>query len=126
MTGGNTDGKFSLDSSTGILSCKPLDRETQSSYNLTIVGRDGGRPSRSATCTVLIKVMDENDNDPIFNKPLYSKSIKESIRINTSILRVSATDDDVGNNALITYSINNDADGLFKIDNQTGVIRTAR
>ncbi len=43
-----------------------LDREQQSSYQLVVVVQDGGSPSRSATGTAFITVLDVNDNDPAF------------------------------------------------------------
>lgn len=43
-----------------------LDREQQSSYQLAVVVQDGGSPSRSATGTVFVSVLDDNDNAPTF------------------------------------------------------------
>lgn len=55
---------FSL---TGELSTKhSLDREQQSSYQLLVIVQDGGAPPRSATGTIYITVLDENDNAPAF------------------------------------------------------------
>lgn len=110
---------------TGELYSKPLDREVTASYTLLIQGRDGGSTPRSATCTLTVTVLDENDNNPVFSQEFYSQHIRESVLPNTSIMRVSATDADTGVNAAVTYSISNEAEGLFKINNQTGEITTA-
>lgn len=55
---------FSL---VGELSTKhSLDRELQSSYQLLVIVQDGGAPPRSATGTIYVTVLDENDNAPVF------------------------------------------------------------
>lgn len=52
-----------------------LDREQQSSYQLVVVVQDGGSPSRSATGTAFITVLDDNDNDPAFTHSQSSKNL---------------------------------------------------
>lgn len=126
IVAGNTGNLFSIDQTTGRLSCKPLDREKTSMYNLTVEARDSGSPYRSSTATVVVHVLDDNDNDPVFKEDTYSKAIPEDSPLGTSVLKVQATDADEGNNAQITYSINRNAGGIFKIDNVTGVINTTR
>ena len=68
ITGGNSGGKFSIESSSGILSCRPLDRETKESYHLVVTATDnGGDPPlgpQSASATIVVNVIDANDNDP--------------------------------------------------------------
>jgi hypothetical protein len=39
-------------------------------------------------------------------------------------MTVQATDADRGHNAKITYSLSNETQWLFKIDNETGVLTT--
>lgn len=48
---------------------------------------------------------DVNDNRPVFEKPRYSALIYESIPVGTSVLTVSATDEDSGSNAKVWYQI---------------------
>ena len=70
-------------------------------------------------------VLDDNDNDPRFKKQLYFTTIAEDTPPNQSILRVEAEDPDLGPNSLISYAIDHNAEGLFRIDNATGIIYTA-
>ncbi len=72
-----------------------------------------------------MEVLDDNDNDPKFKKGLYQATIPENVTINHSILKVEATDPDLGPNAQLSYAIDHNAEGLFKVDNVTGVIYTA-
>lgn len=107
------------------MSCGPLDREVHALYLLTVQATDSGDPPRSITSSIQVKVLDINDNDPKFRETSYSQSIPEDMSVGTSILKVEATDVDEGVNAKVSYAMSNDANGQFKIDNITGVIRTA-
>ncbi len=123
--GGDSERKFQINPDTGQLSCQPLDREVNSLYNLTILAIDGGNPPQSSVSSILLRVIDVNDNDPRFTQSYYSDSIPEDITKGTSVLQVEAVDLDEGVNAAVAYSINNSAQGQFKIDNVTGVLYTA-
>lgn len=122
---GNNGNKFSIDSTTGKLTAKTLDRETQSKYDLTVAAYDHGSPvALQGTCNITILVEDQNDNDPVFDTGHYSAAIPEDAPIDTSIIKVRATDADLGFNKRIVYSLANESQGLFRIDNKTGVIYT--
>ena len=68
--------------------------------------------------------MDMNDNAPVFSQLRYEKTIGQDTSIGKSVLAVTATDEDFGNNGSVTYWIS-DTDGKFKIDFSIGVIKVA-
>ena len=82
-----------------------LDRETTPSYTFDIIAKDSGSPSKSATVTVNVKVLDKNDNEPKFDKPSYSFSISEAAQVTTVVGKVFADDEDEGLNGEVVYSI---------------------
>lgn len=125
ITGGNIGNKFVLDLKSGELTARPLDRESHSRYFLTITAHDQGAPALQSSCNLTVSVEDQNDNDPRFDITQYSTTIYEDVPIDTSVLKVHATDADVGVNARIIYSLANESQWLFQIDNKTGVITTA-
>ncbi|XP_044255905.1 protein dachsous [Tribolium madens] len=125
ITGGNVGNKFIIDNKTGALTAKPLDRESHSRYYLTITAQDRGKPSMMGFCNITVMVEDQNDNDPKFDLSKYSTTIPEDISIDTSIIKVHASDADMGVNARIIYSLANESQWLFRIDNKSGVITTA-
>lgn len=125
ITGGNIGNKFTIDMRTGELSAKSLDRETQARYYLSITAQDRGRPSLMSTCNLTVIVEDQNDNDPKFDISKYYTEIAEDVAVDTSILKVHASDADVGINGRIIYSLANESQWLFRIDNKTGVVTTA-
>ncbi|XP_053502499.1 protocadherin Fat 3a [Ictalurus furcatus] len=127
--GSDYDGRFEVDATSGAIRLtKELDYETQQFFNLTIRAKDRGRPvSLLSVSFVEVEVVDVNENlyAPYFSNFAVNASVKESARIGTSVLRVSARDDDTGRDGEVQYSIR-DGSGLgrFTIDDETGVIYT--
>ncbi|XP_068106088.1 protocadherin-19 isoform X3 [Hyperolius riggenbachi] len=105
---------------------KTLDRETQSHYNYIITALDGGDPSNFGTVELNIKVIDSNDNNPVFEEPAYTVNVPENSPLNALVIDLNATDPDEGTNGEILYSFNSYVSDktreLFKIDPKTGVI----
>ncbi|XP_073827275.1 dachsous cadherin-related 1 [Musca autumnalis] len=125
IIGGNTGNKFSLDMHTGELTARPLDREQQSRYILQIQATDRGSPiSYQGHCNITILVEDQNDNDPHFEQAKYVTSVAEDVAVGTSVLRIKASDDDLGVNARLLYTLANETQWQFAIDNKSGVITT--
>ncbi|NXW08189.1 PCD23 protein, partial [Fregetta grallaria] len=128
---GNENATFLIDSARGILATNTvLDhentssyRETASSHCLVLLASDRGMPSLNSTATVLITVLDVNDNPPVFSSPEYHIHVKESIPVGSHVTEVSANDCDAGTNAEITYAIISGNDrGHFHLDGKTGSV----
>lgn len=83
----------------------PLDRETISEYTVTVTVTDAGSPPLSSKKSFVVSLSDVNDNAPVFSQPYYSVDIMENNAPSTSLLTVSASDPDLGDNAHLTYSI---------------------
>ena len=99
-----------MDKSSGAISVvrsatNPLDRDIQSEYELLVKAVDGGQPPLSSNTTVHIKLSDANNRSPQFDRRRYSVSVKESIEVDSVVGMVSATDADIGVNAVIEFSI---------------------
>ncbi|XP_032192301.1 protocadherin gamma-B1 isoform X31 [Mustela erminea] len=105
---------------------KPLDREHQSSHLLVLTALDGGDPVRSGTIQIRIEITDANDNPPVFSQDVYKVSLPENLPLGTSVLKVTAIDQDEGINAEITYSFKTlrDFGNMFMLDHQNGEIKS--
>ena len=110
-----------------------LDRETTSSYNLVIKAKDNGSPSKSATASVTITIIDVNDNRPKFNKNPFRFQVREDASNQKNIGRIVASDKDTGDNARLTYEligngslISVDANGDVKLIGNIDYERTKR
>ncbi|KAM4555440.1 protocadherin-19 isoform 7-T7 [Odontesthes bonariensis] len=105
---------------------KSLDRETQSHYSYEISAEDGGDPPKIGAVQLNIKVIDSNDNNPVFDEPVYTVNVMENSPINTLVIDLNATDPDEGTNGEVVYSFNSyvteKTRDAFKIDPRTGII----
>lgn len=119
------NGWFEVDRASGAIRLtKELDYETQQFYNLTVKAKDKGRPVSLLSVTfVEVEVVDVNENlyAPYFSHFALTGLVKENARIGTTLLQVTANDDDTGRDGDIQYSIH-DGSGLgrFAIDGETG------
>ena len=102
-----------------------LDREEVDTYKLIIEAQDGGSPPLKGRITVNVSILDLNDNPPSFSQQRYYASVPENVTIGSSVLTVSATDPDLGDNGEVTYFINrrqSDNTELFSIDEFSGLL----
>uniref|UniRef100_A0A7N8X7D7 FAT atypical cadherin 1a n=1 Tax=Mastacembelus armatus TaxID=205130 RepID=A0A7N8X7D7_9TELE len=125
----NGDGNFEVDKLSGALRIvQNLDYETKQVYNLTAKAKDKGKPiSLSSTCFIEVDVVDVNENlyRPLFRSFVEKGFIKEDALIGTSVMTVTAEDEDKGRDGEIRYSIRDGSGlGVFTIDEETGIIRT--
>eukprot|EP00079_Xenopus_tropicalis_P009527 XP_002933685.1 PREDICTED: protocadherin gamma-B5-like [Xenopus tropicalis] len=105
---------------------KPLDREKQSSIELSLTASDGGSPRKTATALIKIVVLDANDNYPAFSQDTYQVTLSENAPDGFLVIQLQATDDDDGSNAQITYSfshISEKGDQIFQINTENGEIK---
>ena len=123
LTGGNTRNRFALSSQSGgglITLALPLDYKQERQYVLAVTASDG---MRSHTAQVFINVTDANTHRPVFQSSHYTVSVSEDRPVGTSIATISATDEDTGENARITYVLE-DPVPQFRIDPDTGTVYT--
>ncbi|KRZ85831.1 Protein dachsous, partial [Trichinella sp. T8] len=120
IVGGNDGEKFNINPQSGLVSCKALDRESRSQYNLTILVTDSGVSRLADSCNLIVTVSDENDNVPKFQSDVYSIDIVEDARPGTTVLKLTADDFDEGRNGILTYSIAEGGDGTFDVKPNTG------
>lgn len=124
--------RFTIDSVTGRITVLPdaiLDREEEPSITLTVTAYDSpNNPDvrRYAQMPIYITLTDTNDNSPSFPQQEYIAVILENVPSMTSVVQVSANDnDDEGPNSRITYyEVSGDPLNLFVIDPFNGLITT--
>ncbi|XP_015205227.2 protocadherin alpha-4-like isoform X20 [Lepisosteus oculatus] len=84
-----------------------LDRETIPVHNVTITAKDRGNPPLSSFKTITVIVSDVNDNAPKFSQNPYMLYLPENNVPGSLIFSVSAEDADQNENALISYTLEN-------------------
>ncbi len=117
-----TDGKKIVE----MLLKHPLDREKQEYIALVLTAVDGGDPQLSGTSKINIKILDANDNAPVFTHSVYKATVVENSPKGTVVIRVEASDADQTSNAEMVYSITNvhdDVLDIFEINGQNGELK---
>uniref|UniRef100_UPI0037E07B41 Protocadherin-15 EC4-EC7 n=1 Tax=Mus musculus TaxID=10090 RepID=UPI0037E07B41 len=100
---------------------QPVDREEQQTYTFLITAFDGVQESEPVV--VNIRVMDANDNAPVFDPYLPRNLSVVEEEANAFVGQVRATDPDAGINGQVHYSLGN-FNNLFRITSN-GSIYTA-
>nr|XP_057910169.1 cadherin EGF LAG seven-pass G-type receptor 2 isoform X2 [Doryrhamphus excisus] len=111
---------FSINNSTGwIVVASELDRESMDYYNFGVEARDHGYPVMSSSASISMTVLDVNDNNPEFTQKAYYMRLNEDAAVGTSVVTVSAVDQDV--NSVVSYQISNgNTRNRFAITSQSG------
>ncbi|CAH2077043.1 unnamed protein product, partial [Iphiclides podalirius] len=97
---------FNVQPATGwVYLTKPLDRETMAKHKMSIIATDNGIPPLSASASLVVNVVDANDNDPAFMQTAYEFQVEENHKAGAYVGKISATDADLGENAAVRYSL---------------------
>jgi hypothetical protein len=117
------EGIFGIDNN-GVISLRStLDQEFIDFYTLSVRVANVEPPQLTATAVVRIRVLDQNDNAPVFHNVVTGKTRIQMIGGDfTSDFYVEATDADAGENSLVVLFLE-DADSLpFAIDPVSGLL----
>uniref|UniRef100_A0AAQ5X5R9 Cadherin domain-containing protein n=1 Tax=Amphiprion ocellaris TaxID=80972 RepID=A0AAQ5X5R9_AMPOC len=118
---------FSIEIQTGrdgtkfadLILKKALDREQQAVHNLILTAVDSGVPTRTGTASIIVRVLDVNDNAPSFDKDKYVVDVMENSPIGSLVIKLNATDLDEGSNSDVVYSYRLSSEP-FELDSKTG------
>lgn len=95
ISAGNTNGHFTIGSSTGVITTTTqLNAASLSSYILTVTAKDrnGASGALSATCLVTVTVTAVNQYDPVFTSSTYSYTVAENTAVGTELVQVRDED----------------------------------
>uniref|UniRef100_A0A8C6UMJ2 Protocadherin gamma-C3 n=1 Tax=Neogobius melanostomus TaxID=47308 RepID=A0A8C6UMJ2_9GOBI len=105
----------------------PLDREQTPYHQLILSAVDGGTPDKTGTAKINVRVLDSNDNPPVFDNSVYKVKLLENSPKNTLVIKLNATDLDEGTNSEVYYSFSSYTPErvrqMFSMDTHTGEIR---
>ncbi|NWT48493.1 PCDGC protein, partial [Chroicocephalus maculipennis] len=88
-----------------VVTAEVLDREAVSEYNVTVRASDGGSPPLWSSAVLSLRVLDVNDNAPVFAEARYSARVAENNAAGALVLTVRAADADWGQNARVRYRL---------------------
>ncbi|NRA61879.1 MAG: cadherin repeat domain-containing protein, partial [Psychrobium sp.] len=137
----NAGGLFSIDASSGIVSlANKLDFESLATHDITIVATSSDGSTSSELFTIDVGNNDTGigggstggdtttDIGPVTDVNIIGDAetnlVSENASVGTAVgITALANDSDIGDT--ITYSLSDDANGLFIIDSTSGVVTTA-
>ncbi|XP_072322886.1 cadherin-13-like [Scyliorhinus torazame] len=125
-------GVFKINDQSGeIIVTRSLDREEMDMYILQVETTDSTGKLLEGPASLLITIIDQNDNKPLFREGPYVGHVLESSPTGTTVMRMTAYDADDPNtdNAVLRYSITKQtpatpSPNMFYIDPEKGDIVT--
>ncbi|CAM4471882.1 unnamed protein product [Leuciscus chuanchicus] len=111
---------FSVDGEGTIKALRPLDKEKEEWYILTVEAIDSRTPANTAETTVSVQV--ENVNEaPVFDAEIYKAEIFSISPYKFPIVKVQASDPDVGESSELQYSLL-ESTTLLDVEASTGQV----
>uniref|UniRef100_A0A452QJ55 Protocadherin alpha 3 n=1 Tax=Ursus americanus TaxID=9643 RepID=A0A452QJ55_URSAM len=102
----DTLSKFHLDPVSGYISVKGnIDFEETKLYEIQVEATDKGNPPMAGHCTVLVEILDTNDNVPELVIKSLSLPVLEDAPLGTVIALISVSDRDSGANGQLTCTL---------------------
>ncbi|MFO1171071.1 MAG: cadherin domain-containing protein [Hyphomicrobiaceae bacterium] len=120
----NAGGLFQINASTGVVTTlAAINAETAgTSKTITVQAASSDGSISTQTFTITIGDVDEFDVGTVTDNNSATNTVAENAAVGTTVgVTARATDADASNND-ITYTLTNDAGGLFQIDSVTGVV----
>ncbi|KAF7664411.1 hypothetical protein LDENG_00178890 [Lucifuga dentata] len=100
-----------------------LDFEEKQQMVLQVIAIDQELESFRSTATVTVKIMDTNDNSPVFPKDTYRIQVPEHSPVGTIIANITAEDPDTMDEGKITYRLLPDSIlNYFDVEPNTGSV----
>ncbi|XP_061078966.1 protocadherin Fat 4-like [Conger conger] len=113
--------KFSVEPDGTFLTLVRLDHEVRTNYSVRVSISDG---TSSDETTVLVDVIDINDNTPVFASGPVKVDVGEDAELGANVTELAASDADSGFNGELFYSLRG-GEGKFSIDPQSAMISLA-
>ncbi|XP_013793301.2 cadherin-11-like, partial [Limulus polyphemus] len=121
----NSQGLFEIDPQSGVVrlvSALPNYTEKNVTFEMEVFAQDHGVGSNIGKTTLIVRISNIRNHQPVFDRFAYSVSVDENIE-NLALLTVHAKDPDEGKAGAVVYRIIRATRRQpFKIDPQTGGI----
>lgn len=120
---GITSSDFTINSANGVIATSiVLDYERTPSYVLNAQADDGN--GGKTLSNVIVNVIDLNDETPLFNSASYNIHVTENALIGSSVMTVTASDEDAADSAL-AYELSGTNSSHFAVTSN-GLIQAGR
>ncbi|VDM52768.1 unnamed protein product [Angiostrongylus costaricensis] len=126
------DDHFSIDADNGVVRVAGDLTElmtpgiSELRRDIEIVASDEGSPRKSSNTTLQIVIVDVNNHAPQFQEHWYRIHVSEDTVVGTVLLKMTATDDDGGENGRVGYRLSGGEGEYVQIDENTGELTLSR
>ncbi|KAJ1373971.1 hypothetical protein KIN20_036538 [Parelaphostrongylus tenuis] len=127
------DDYFSIDVDTGVIRVAGDLTElmtpgmSELRREIEIVASDEGSPRKSSNTTLQIVIVDVNNHAPQFQEHWYRIHVSEDTVVGTVLLKLTATDDDGGENGRVGYRLSSGGEGDYvQVDENSGELTLSR
>jgi len=112
----------SIDHHSGVITAlTTFDFESRQTYSFLLTVSDGGVVSHSRVATVVLNVLDDNDETPTFIRSSYTFHVSENRPAGSTLGRIRATDADLSaQHRAVFYSLEGHDSRAFRVAAQTG------
>ena len=118
-------GLFTIDANTGVITvANALDYETATSHSVTVLATSSDTSTSSQAFTINVTDVNEFAVGPVTDNDGTANTVAEDAIVGTTV-GITALATDADGTDTVTYSLSDDAGGLFTIDANTGVITVA-
>ncbi|XP_009950970.1 PREDICTED: protocadherin-15, partial [Leptosomus discolor] len=115
----NFNNLFRITSNGSIYTAVKLNREVRDHYELIVEATDGAVDPRHSMLHLAVKVLDIDDNSPVFTNASYTVCVPENLPPGTVFLQIEAKDVDLGSD--VNYRIRTqEALQYFALNKYTG------
>ncbi|MEP3477375.1 MAG: cadherin repeat domain-containing protein, partial [Hyphomicrobiales bacterium] len=119
-------GLFAIDPNTGeVTVAGSIDYETATNHSIEVTATSEDGSTSTQTFAINVNDQDEFDVSAITDTDASANTVAENVSVGTSVGITAFASDADGSNNGVTYSLSNDAGGLFAIDPNTGEVTVA-
>ena len=118
-------GLFAIDTNTGVVTvANPLDYETATSHSITVVATSSDSSTSNATFTINVTDVNEFTVSAVTDNNRTANTVAEDAA-NGTVVGITTLATDADGTDTVTYSLSDDAGGLFTIDANSGIVTVA-
>ncbi|XP_076447693.1 protocadherin Fat 4-like [Babylonia areolata] len=133
-TGDDAAAKFTMSTNEVRTTATALNFEAKTDYTLVVHVVDGGATPKTGSATVRVLVTNVNEDPPVWGiftpaGPTYT--LQENVALGTTVVTVTATDSDSGQDGTVSYSLVSVTDSggsavnnILALDESTGKVKT--
>nr|CAB3229294.1 cadherin-23-like [Phallusia mammillata] len=113
---------FRHESDVTVVLKRPLDYEREKRFHFRVFANESNNPKLFSSRDVVIDVINENDNAPVFGQRHYVANVSENFPLNRGFIRLTAADNDAGKYGRVTYAVESNR-GEISVGRKSGEVQ---